>query len=329
MINILKALLFLLFMLGPIALGIFIIVPISGAIVRLRASYSPKGLQLDQGDDTNESSHVTPEASVGPAVISLFNVVYRTYRLEGWPGFYKGFMPAFVSTVLYTLWAILTIPQHPQYIPRCSMHAPATDISRALLYGFGTLVVSIPYEILFNRAVCTPHRLPWFKPMQALRIILTPYEIRKPWMLYFTPGLLHYSKSHCQLLIMSQLRNLSSPIGSGEQNWRTKFLSRSQIEILFLFIICSTVILCPLEVFATRLSIQRNQSKVHPTTDNTVEPPVEYIGEEEDVITLRSEEDPYTGLVDCAQRMVREEGVGSVFRAWWLTMIGVTLGAFS
>ena len=43
---------------------------------------------------------------------------------------------------------------------------------------------------ILYRAVCTPHRLPWFKPMEALRIILTPYERRKPWVLYLTPGLL-------------------------------------------------------------------------------------------------------------------------------------------
>jgi hypothetical protein len=77
--------------------------------------------------------------------------------------------------------------------------------------------------------------------------------------------------------------------------------------------------------------VQRN----HPTTDadcaidGIADPAADYIGEEEDVIALRSEEDPYIGLADCARRMIDEEGFSSLFRAWWLTMIAVTLGGFA
>ncbi|CAE6514602.1 unnamed protein product [Rhizoctonia solani] len=342
MTNFLGVLVFLLVMLGPIALGLFIAVPIAGAIVRLRANYTPKSLQLDQSDDANDSSHVAPETHVGPAVNGIINMIRRVYRLEGWPGFYKGFMPAFFSTILLTLWAILTIPGHPRYIPRCSMNVPPTNVLRGLLYGFGTLAVSIPYEILFNRAVCTPHRLPWFEPMKALRIVLTPYEIRNPWMLYLTPGLLTarmliviwvvaVARVVRAYLLPSLAGGLASAHDPEDQYWMTRFLDATPLGIFLLFSMTSTVIICPLEVFATRLSVQRNQSKTDAdrVEDNAVDPPAEYIGEEEDVIALRSEADPYTGLVDCAQRMVREEGVGSLFRAWWLTMIGVTLGAFS
>ncbi|CUA75799.1 hypothetical protein RSOLAG22IIIB_06080 [Rhizoctonia solani] len=342
--NILGAFVFLLFMLGPIALGLFILVPICGTIVRLRANYTPKGLQLYQVDDanTNESTHVAPETHIGPSISAIFNMTSRIYRLEGWSGFYKGFMPAYASTILFTLWAILSVPDHPEYMPRCSMHAPSTNILRGLLYGFGTLIISIPYEILFNRTVCTPHRLPCFKPMQALRIILTPYEIRKPWMLYLTPGLLAtrmliivWVVAVARVVRAKLLPSLADGVSSlrdpENPDWTIKFLDPTQLGTLFLFCVCSTITLCPLEVIATRLSIQRNWSKTDTdhATGGVVEPTVEYIGQEEDVIALRSDEDPYTGLVDCVQRMVREEGVGSLFRAWWLTMIGVTLCAFS
>ncbi|KAH7334081.1 hypothetical protein B0J17DRAFT_675243 [Rhizoctonia solani] len=342
MTKFLETFVFLLVMLGPISLALFIAVPIAGAIVRLRANYTPKGLQLDEGEDTNGSSHVAPEARVGPAVDGVINMIRRIYRLEGWPGFYKGFMTAFASTILLTLWAIITIPGHPKYKPRCSMHVPATNILRGLLYGFGTLVVSIPYEIFFNRAVCTPHRLPWLKPMKALRIILSPYELRKPWMLYLTPGLLAarmliviwvvaIARVVRAKLLPSLANGLSSAHDTEDQNRMTKSLNPTKLGIFLLFSMASTAILCPLEVLATRLSVQRNQSKAGAdlVVDGATEPQAEYIGEEEDVIALRSEEDPYTGLVDCARKMVSEEGVGSLFRAWWLTMIAVTLGAFS
>jgi hypothetical protein len=42
--------------------------------------------------------------------------------------------------------------------------------------------------------------------------------------------------------------------------------------------------------------------------------------------SLRSEEDPYLGMVDCAKRIMDEEGWQALYRAWWLTMLGV-LGA--
>jgi hypothetical protein len=111
----------------------------------------------------------------------------------------------------------------------------------------------------------------------------------------------------------------------------TKSLNMTNLTIFILFSMSSTAVLCPLEVLATRLSVQRN----HPRTDadcaidGLADPAAEYIGEEEDVIALRSEEDPYLGLTDCASRMVDEEGFSSLFRAWWLTMIAVTMGGFA
>jgi hypothetical protein len=58
---------------------------------RLRANYTPKGLQLNQEEDVNGSSHVAPEARVGPAVDGIVNMMRRIYQLEGVPGMYKGF----------------------------------------------------------------------------------------------------------------------------------------------------------------------------------------------------------------------------------------------
>ncbi|KAG9083775.1 hypothetical protein FRC06_004372 [Ceratobasidium sp. 370] len=342
MASLLGVIVFLLAMIGPIGLGLALSVPLAGAIVRLRANYTPKGLQLNQEEDINGSSHVAPEARVGPAVHGIVNMLRRIYRLEGWPGMYKGFMPAFISTMLLTLWAVLTIPGHAKYQPRGQMHVPAAGVFRSLLYGMGTLVVAIPYEILFNRAVCTPHRLPWFRPMESLRIVLTPFERRKPWVLYLTPGLLAarmliliWVVAVARVVRVMLLPSLADGLGSAhdedDQNHMTKRLNIINLTIFTLFSASSTAILCPLEVLATRLSVQRN----HPRTDadcaidGMADPAADYIGEEEDVIALRSEEDPYLGLADCARRMIDEEGFGSLFRAWWLTMIAVTLGGFA
>lgn len=42
---------------------------------------------------------------------------------------------------------------------------------------------------------------------------------------------------------------------------------------------------------------------------------------------LRNEEDPYVGLVDCAKRILDEEGWGALYRAWWITLLGTLISS--
>lgn len=39
--------------------------------------------------------------------------------------------------------------------------------------------------------------------------------------------------------------------------------------------------------------------------------------------------DPYLGLVDCVQKIVREEGWTALYRGWWLTLVFGVFGAFA
>lgn len=45
--------------------------------------------------------------------------------------------------------------------------------------------------------------------------------------------------------------------------------------------------------------------------------------------SLRSEKDPYMGMIDCAKQIIQEEGHRTLYRAWWLTLLGGLGGAFS
>jgi len=84
-----------------LAVTMIITVPITGALVRLRANYNPKGLQLD------DEGVVHPYT--GPQLTSFLGMLSRVKRLEvrlrwilvtdtlihmfslqGWPGLYKG-----------------------------------------------------------------------------------------------------------------------------------------------------------------------------------------------------------------------------------------------
>ena len=57
-------------------LGLFLLitVPLNGALVRLRANYNPKGLQLDPEDGV--------QPHTGPVVTSFFAMMGRVRRLE-------------------------------------------------------------------------------------------------------------------------------------------------------------------------------------------------------------------------------------------------------
>jgi hypothetical protein len=119
--------------------------------------------------------------------------------------------------------------------------------------------------------------------------------------------------------------------------------------VLFLFMaVLSTAVLCPLEVITTRLAIQRNHASaeynsVSQEVEGDPEETAEYAGAEEDVIgyvflpltlgklftvsysaasSLRNERDPYLGLADCAKRIIDEEGIRTLYRGWWITLLG-------
>ena len=63
-----------LLLVGSIAISLAILVPLAGALVRFRAHYNPKGLQLD------------PEGGVqphtGPVITSFVAMLVRVYRIE-------------------------------------------------------------------------------------------------------------------------------------------------------------------------------------------------------------------------------------------------------
>jgi len=103
------------------------------------------------------------------------------------------------------------------------------------------------------------------------------------------------------------------------------------LVVFYVVTVLSTFILCPLEVVSTRLSIQRNYASaeynsVAQEEEGDAEDVMEYAGAEEDVIGLRSEMDPYTGMIDCIQKIAREEGLGALYRGWWLTLLFTAFG---
>ena len=136
----------------------------------------------------------------------------------------------------------------------------------------------------------TPYKLPYFAPRYSLRILLTPTERRKPWLLYLTPGLLP-----AQLIAVTYgvlgLRTLRHFLLPGYRPGADlpESFTPLRFGLYLIVVVVSTAILCPLEVITTKLAIQRNHASAEYNSvlqeeEGDTEETVEYAGAEEDVI---------------------------------------------
>lgn len=124
--------------------------------------------------------------------------------------------------------------------------------------------------------------------MSSLRLLLTPTERRRPWILYLTPGLMAAELIHIGVVVLflGPLRRVLLPELS--QSGRPE-VSLIKLAIYFIIFCLSVAVLAPLEVIATRLAIQRNHASaqynsVSQEIDGDGDETVEYAGTDEDVI---------------------------------------------
>ncbi|KAG5639391.1 hypothetical protein H0H81_002923 [Sphagnurus paluster] len=263
----------MLFLIPTLAISLAIIVPLTGVLVRFRANYNPKALRLDPEGGA--------QAHTGPVIHSYFGMMLRVYKIEA--------LPTLLSTLLVTVLILLFLDtpstRHGAY------RAPEAGIFGTLVYSVGMMLISLPTAILTYRSITTPHKLPYVRLMQNLRILLTPTERRRPWILYLTPGLLAAEVLHIVIVVLGlgPLRRFLVPELSAKSERRIGDISVVKLSIYLFFVILSTAILTPLEVIATRLAIQRNHASseynsVSQEVDGDAEETAQYSGAEEDVI---------------------------------------------
>ncbi|KAG8934541.1 hypothetical protein FRC02_009753 [Tulasnella sp. 418] len=231
--------------------------------------------------------------------------------------------------------------------PKGQYSIPRATMWQSFVYGVVMAFVSLPFSIITNRSITTPHKLSAFKPAASLRLLLTSYERRRPWTLYLTPGLFLAQFLHVffvtvfsRLVRIILVPTLANGLEDAERDGKVSDISTIGLSIFILFqALGGTAILCPLEVMSARLTVQRNYTPGAEFEEEDAEinavneggEAVEYAGRDEDVLNLRSHsgEEPYKGLRHCYQRMLEEEGVSALFRAWWLTMLGAVLSGFA
>ena len=126
--------------------------------------------------------------------------------------------------------------------------------------GFYAIDVCRWAHCCYSRSITTPYRLPYLSPFRSLRVLLTPTELRKPWVLYLTPGLLAAEFLHITYVVIGlrALRNILLPSLAQTDDPQPQDLSFRSLIVYLAIALFSTAILCPLEVISTRLAVQRN-----------------------------------------------------------------------
>ncbi|KAF9044967.1 mitochondrial carrier domain-containing protein [Panaeolus papilionaceus] len=305
---------------------------LTGVLVRFRANYNPKGLQLADANEVEQGTVDSPV--VGPVAKSYFGMFARVYRLEGISGLFKGFFPNLIFRAIFNFTPMA-------YTPTINQIAFYTsDLVRFLL----TVIFSIFAMIIIYRAITTPAKLSSFQPRIALRTLLSPHERAHFWKLFRNPGLFLGWTTYIFLVtlfvritrydifievivvvhrvIVRLVPDIPEPPRrEGPYNAMTWV-------ILGGLVVLGALLLCPLEVALVRLSLQRNNgpealsSSIVDTSEPATQPESDVdISIEEDVILTHPDSDPYTGLIDCFKRIVKEEGWTTLYRGWWITFL--------
>ncbi|KAL7424809.1 hypothetical protein Q5752_000493 [Cryptotrichosporon argae] len=315
---IVTVLLAMLIMACMMCLTVGLTMPFYGSLVRLRANYNPHAVGLDGTDNR-----------VGPRLTTLFGTMKRTKRLEGWYGLYKGVIPMMISMTLVSLASVIFVGGSATRGPKGGYTVPAEGGIRMALFTIVLTLISLPCTIIINRAIITPYRLP-MNARESAAVLLSPAELARPYLLYLTPGLLAatFAHSFASTLIARSVRSLLLGTTDAEElflvsNWR-----------IVLFVVwqgLATLWLTPLEVVATKLSVQPNLGSEVSVEDPDAGAPegLRFAGTDEDVVGLRPTTEPYSGFVDAVRKIIDEEGWDTLYRGWWWTALSAVAAIFS
>ncbi|KAJ7677069.1 mitochondrial carrier [Mycena polygramma] len=277
--------------------------PFVGVLVRFRANYTPKAGAVRLGLESLDEEAGMGDASPSDSSLWYFGMMKRVYRIEGWAGLYKGLMPSIIGGIIAAavaapIGAVTSQQWSPGFLKWVIDFVLAT-IPAMLL---------VPVRIIVNRAIVTPNKLAAFDARGALRVLLSPAERAQPLRLYLAPGvafayILEALVPPALIGILILIAGASLPL----------LVGCAVPVILF-----TTALVTPLQVIAVRLTLQRRGSETL-DPDTIHEQPV--YEENESVTQFRTEEAPYTSLLDCARKIVAEEGWGVLTRAWWVTVL--------
>ncbi|KAJ7903383.1 hypothetical protein B0H14DRAFT_2664755 [Mycena olivaceomarginata] len=353
-------------------LDLVLSVPFNGILVRYRAASHSKA-SVEDGS-----------VPLAPTFISMSK---RVWRLQGVEGLSRGLMPTIATTMFFTLFWLYGMPKlylspSPPLSARVSLNS---DVIATLFYSI--------FIVTVYRAITSPRKLDILNAREALHILFSAHERKKPWVILQIPGLLpalfiNFGLYH------GVIQPMSTVIMPFYKNFGSLEYALRSVGLVLLALL-STAICAPLEVITTRLALQRNYggpafvddptapndtestaaipvvqpapvvsrpvvevpaSETQAQIETAVEPEplsekVAYprvaqsvetvptatpaatngtdlehgqvaVDTDDVVVHLRGENEPYLGLVDCAKKIIAEEGWPVLYRMWFLTFLG-------
>ena len=267
-----------------VGIALLCTMPFFVSITRLRANYLPKAVSLtnvlNEGElDTIEHRSVLRSllmrtkratAKIGPVVDGVFPMIARTKRLEGWRGLYQGstivasgVFVTYTIGVIFFLSSVTTIDD--------AMAMPRTPFVWAVVSELLQALVVLPFDVVLKRTMVHPRRLNWFRPRESLREVLSPAELRRPWLLFRLPGLLP-----AMLLRVSLVSTLSlatnrallpryeplAPSDPAQDDFEGPSSATTKATVLgfatyLIVVLLLQLLAVPLECIVVRLSVQR------------------------------------------------------------------------
>ncbi|KAJ7579105.1 hypothetical protein C8J56DRAFT_336654 [Mycena floridula] len=287
----------------------FFFIPLTGTLIRLRANFAPKRLQL-LADDGEQERPVNGNSYVG-----MFK---KVHRIEGWGGLYKGIF-------CYILMSVLAFIVGAGSIGGFRADTSKFDVQLFRMANriiFGMLM--LPLNVLMYRSIVTPYTMSdsWRRNMH---ILFSPDERQAIWRIYTIPGLV--VANACQVVFV----NISTTSLAILLSWPASATSDKKAVLILLEVsviiamVITTIVLPPLEVLLAKLATQR-----YPTVEEITEDPhftlaVRYADDGLETIEIRQDQPPYTGFIDCFKTVIKEEGWRTLYRGWWVTLIGDVL----
>ncbi|KAJ7261827.1 hypothetical protein B0H12DRAFT_993977, partial [Mycena haematopus] len=299
-------------------------VPFNGIVVRYRAASHPKA--------SVEDGSVPPPPT-------FFSMAKRVWRLQGAEGLTRGLMPTIGALLFYMIfWAFGISKLYVSPSPPIDPRSPLLSLISTLIYTV-FLVTTMTYPC--RSAITSPRKLDVLNAREALHILFSVHERKKPWVILQTPGLLP-----AMFVNLGVYNFFTEPLSTILLPFHGNFSTAEyaiRIAGVVLVALLGTIVRAPLEVITTRLALQRNYGGIKYVDESTGVESIAFVDDstapgdlesaavQSPVVAappgvapavLRSENEPYLGLIDCAQRITAEEGWPVLYRMWFLTLLG-------
>ncbi|KAL5496037.1 hypothetical protein ACEPAH_3130 [Sanghuangporus vaninii] len=119
-------------------LAFYVTYPISSTVIKYRANYAPRPIQLIEEGNQSQSEAIPPRGD------SFLGMLKRVYQLESWRGFFKG------SSLILVQYFVTLVLSATMYRTYSRIFHPRGVLS-TLVTGLFEVIIFLPLRILITR----------------------------------------------------------------------------------------------------------------------------------------------------------------------------------